>query len=740
MLNPVEYYLEQEDELIIITMKSAFANSVFAKKEIIQSKFINDSDLINNLKIEYIMPEKQNVNDVNEESFMEEKACKGDDEFEVLLEDSSSNSSDSSNSDDKDKKAKTLTHNKKIKGSIFEKKKHFKIWENNSEFLSKSFEGHYLIFCKEEHILEFMQILGNYYSDLVFFVSDQHPSVKWDLIRRYYENLIYIECSYSDQEDLRKLRLEVAKHVYILTWSVENTNVSDSGILPLVKLIEERFPNCKYTLELSDHLNVRYLNEGRPQEENLDNEEDDIPEDEEKKEHNFEKEEEKMEMKNDYLEKNPYRYWPIYAKSDIFFPSSLDSLLAISFYNDGLLDVLLKIIGTGESQTPPPISMPEKGSTKRRISHMKQNSFDNVVLQSTFVKENNLINMLKYVGKDKVYYGTVFRTLLSLNEPIICLGIYRANKEKTELRNNCPYIITNPKSEVYVYKGDFIIVIGQCKSQFHDDYLRSQREIYDEIEKITIGRKLVMRPLSPSKHFMTKYIGPTPIDEMTEDDVLKGIETQFNILQSITEGTYVYNFNNNNSDLDILKLREAEVDTSVEKKNSVKSKFFVSGGLKRSSCISDMKLPEQKIDDKTFSGGKERLSSEGNLDNADNISQNRKKSNFFQEFTLEKERNKERNEKLEKNKRLSFNNNDEVIVFKRSQINSEDGNGFLENGDTNRGKKQPIGYDQDFINEETDQDPIESNLGNNQKDRNGDSTISDEDYESKKKDKENNGK
>ena len=57
-----------------------------------------------------------------------------------------------------------------------------------------------------------------------------------------------------------------------MTYAVDKSNVSDSGILPLVKLIEENYQKCKYTLELADELNVRYLSSKGVEDDNIDDE------------------------------------------------------------------------------------------------------------------------------------------------------------------------------------------------------------------------------------------------------------------------------------------------------------------------------------------------------------------------------------------------------------------------------------------------------------------------------------
>ena len=77
-----------------------------------------------------------------------------------------------------------------------------------------------------------------------------------ELIQSTFKNVIYIESSYSDQEHLNILHLNKCKHAYLLSYSVEKCSVSDSVILPLVKLMEENYEKCKYTLKLVDECKI----------------------------------------------------------------------------------------------------------------------------------------------------------------------------------------------------------------------------------------------------------------------------------------------------------------------------------------------------------------------------------------------------------------------------------------------------------------------------------------------------
>jgi len=216
----------------------------------------------------------------------------------------------------------------------------------------------------------------------------------------YRPNLIYLECYFSDIEELSKLNLEAAKHIFILSWVVENTDDLDSGILPLVKRIDENFRKCNITVELSDFNNMRYVCNNT-----------------------------KFRNKNPY-EKLPLRFWPRYAKSNTFFSSSLDGLLVFAYCNEGELEILLKLL---EIKTED---------------------------QKMDFSENSSISTITYKGA-KIDYMSIFSYLINLDESIIPLGLYR-QKNQEDLENEGPYVITNPKKITNVYPTDQIICLGKC--------------------------------------------------------------------------------------------------------------------------------------------------------------------------------------------------------------------------------------------------------------------------------------
>ena len=317
------------------------------------------------------------------------------------------------------------TELEKIIPKIFlKRKKIFKIWEANKEMLSY-LNNHYLVFCREEQLEEFVSCFNIYFREILFFVTDLHPTSKWEIIQSTFKNVICIESSYSDQEHLNKLHLNKCKHAYILSYSVEKSSVSDSGILPLVKLIEENYEKCKYTLELVDELNVRYLSSKLIEEEN---------EEEEFINNN---------MNNTLIPSKkasslPVILWPKYAKSDIFFSSSLDSLMAYSYHNEGSLEIIMKLLGIS----------------------------DGISLKN--IKANSSISIYRYIGKSdmRTEFETIVRYFLLLDPPVIPIAVYRMSNTENELKNEMPYIVTNPKKDLELNQFDQVICIGKNNGFF----------------------------------------------------------------------------------------------------------------------------------------------------------------------------------------------------------------------------------------------------------------------------------
>lgn len=494
LINPIDYTITNKDELIMISTDYDAAKAIFDVRIRsdplgVSSKKIFDDEENTAQEFNFIRKnfKDENVHLINTEPEENDKVDHGN---EVL-------------------RLKKVRAERPIV-DLFVKRQHFKIWETSYEELKKHFKDHFIVFCKEEHLWEFMHAFDNYYKDIIFFVSDQHPSSKWDIIKRYFSNLIYIECSYSDHDDLQKLMLEQAKHVFILTWAVENSNVSDSGILPLVKIIEENFEKCKYTLELSDELNVRYLNN-----KGFDGSE--------------ENSKDSRKRKIAY-EKVPFRVWPKYAKSDIFFSSSLESLLAISYHNEGLLDVLSKLLGIGQNDT-------ERYSEINIIQEDLIDDKDDPKAEGLVqIEENSEITMFRYVGEAKLSYEKVFKFFISLPEPIIPIAVYRYyhssdNDQESDLKHKSDYIITNPKKELLLNNHDKVICIGKLQTIRLEKYVAEMNNSDDENDEDAYSSNANSSNAQEMKR--NNEDGAEELAKLTEEELLEKLKIEMRNLKDL---------------------------------------------------------------------------------------------------------------------------------------------------------------------------------------------------------------
>ncbi len=478
ILNPLNYTITKDDGIIVISGDEDEANQIFQIKSNNSSLSNNNNDnnsyirfksngkndnnfknrnhiqtetnliLNNNYESEHNSSDKNSDNNINtmikkRVNIREKTKGLSDnlnflkqnfrDENIVLQNEVNLNKSVTTENENENEDLISLTNRdlanselERIIPSIFlKRKKHFKIWEANKEMLS-FLNNHYLVFCREEQLEEFVSCFNIYFREILFFVTDLHPSSKWELIQSTFKNVICIESSYSDQEHLNKLHLNKCKHAYILSYSVEKSSVSDSGILPLVKLIEENYEKCKYTLELVDELNVRYLSSKLIEDEN---------------------EEEEL-INNNNINNTlitskkasslPVILWPKYAKSDIFFSSSLDSLMAYSYHNEGSLEIIMKLLGIS----------------------------DGISLKN--IKANSSISIYRYIGKSdmRTEFETIVRYFLLLDPPVIPIAVYRMSNTENELKNEMPYIVTNPKKDLELNQFDQVICIGKNNGFF----------------------------------------------------------------------------------------------------------------------------------------------------------------------------------------------------------------------------------------------------------------------------------
>ena len=436
ILNPVGYVITKNDQVIVISGDEDEAYKIF-KEPKKNKKKKNQTETEAKITVGVTEEENNNYATYENKALVEENLQylrdnfrdENTDNFEVdYMRDLVSESHLQSNMLDES------NYEHLIPEDFIKKKKHIKIWEASHKIISY-LENHYLVFCREDQLSEFLASFNTYFKTIVYFVTDQHPGNKWEIIKTSYKNVICIESSYSDQEQLSKLHLNRCKHAYILTYAVDKSNVSDSGILPLVKLIEENYQKCKYTLELADELNVRYLSSKGVEDDNIDDELKNqgyisVVDTPNENNHNKTKKAAKL----------PVRLWPKYAKSDIFFSSSLDSLMAFSYHNQGSLDIILKMLGikTGENESK--------------------------------IQTNSEISMYRYIGRSdmRTEYETIVKYFLLLTPPVIPIAVYRSVDDKNYLKNEMPYIITNPKKDLELNQYDQIICIGRAEKDFFD--------------------------------------------------------------------------------------------------------------------------------------------------------------------------------------------------------------------------------------------------------------------------------
>jgi hypothetical protein len=538
LLNPSDYQLNSEDEVIVISADMDSAKNIFSTNKKLKIKKVDEEDMgADNIHL-FTETHQQFLQLFRDENEGIKQNYKIDEEKEKEKEKTES-INNPRNSLNYMNFQHNITDRAKI-SDIFQKRQHFKIWENNPDDFTRELKNHFLIFCKEEHLWEFMNCFDQYHSEMIFFVSDQHPSSKWDILRRYFKNLVYIECSYSDQEDLVKLNLEKARHVFILTYAVENSNVSDSGILPLVKIIEENYPSCNYTLELSDELNVRYLNnkgldqEGRGYQSN--------DEDSKSNKSNSSRRKSKSNKKATRL---PVRLWPKYAKSDIFFASSLESLLAFSYHNEGVLDVLTKILG-----------------------------FNNYIIRDKNVEENDVLSMYRYVGPNKLLYEKVVNHFFMLEPPVIPIAVYRMNTDK-ELKNLSPFIITNPKKDLELNQFDKVICIGKPKNKKTFGVFKPEdfEEADSDLSHSSFSENGLSnldnseRKKSPQNLYnQSRNTGTEDLDILDEDQLLEKLKIEIKNLKILAKGGNIQDLTkewnntiNENNLKDLIKKEEINV-------------------------------------------------------------------------------------------------------------------------------------------------------------------------------------
>ena len=145
--------------------------------------------------------------------------------------------------------------------------------------------------------------------------------------------------------------------------------------------MEENFKNVPFTLELIDEANMKYLN-NRP---------------------------------SKILEKFPPFYWPRYAASNVFFSSVMDYIMAQSFHNESIVEIVGKII-LGQKYNP-------------NISGIEEHS--------TLLTIKIPDSLPQFVA-----YSHVFEYFMDSEEPLLPIGLVRF---PGSYDNDLPFVVGNPK-------------------------------------------------------------------------------------------------------------------------------------------------------------------------------------------------------------------------------------------------------------------------------------------------------
>jgi hypothetical protein len=57
------------------------------------------------------------------------------------------------------------------------------------------------------------------------FVSDKQPDERWPKLRRNFPNVVYLEASLTDVEEIRRTAIEKCYHAILLTWFVQDSAI-----------------------------------------------------------------------------------------------------------------------------------------------------------------------------------------------------------------------------------------------------------------------------------------------------------------------------------------------------------------------------------------------------------------------------------------------------------------------------------------------------------------------------------
>ena len=256
---------------------------------------------------------------------------------------------------------------------------HYLMWRDDFTHLS----DHVLVFGDIHALPTLIECLRHFTSNYICFVSDRFQQDKWVKIRNRYANVLYFEASYSDKHELARTGIESCKHVVLLSWMLPESNHPDSGVLQIIRIIDEHFPAAQYTVEIVDDNNLKFLDK------------------------------QNAEVVDSSL---PFICNTKYASGQVFLSSVLDAIIAQAYFNETLFDVLDKLIfgGTAGSESS--------------------------------IQENCKLNMVVIDAElgGRTTFAQFFQACFDLaGAAVIPIGIYR-QPNSLLLGNESPYIITNP--------------------------------------------------------------------------------------------------------------------------------------------------------------------------------------------------------------------------------------------------------------------------------------------------------
>lgn len=237
--------------------------------------------------------------------------------------------------------------------------RHLMMWEQD---LRGRLFNHILVFGRIEHLEIILESFHKMTNQLICYVTDQSPDENWRRISLKNKEVLYIECTLSDIDELSHTAINFAHHAIILSSKIPGSNMEDSGTLPLVSIIECNF-TVRFTVELVDEMNMKYMENRFPIE----------------------------------LENMSFLTWPRYAASNVFCSSALDYIMAQGYHNNFIIDLIRRMI-------------------------LYEDLFDHTGIDENC--RINSIGIPEEL-QGKCTFFDIFIYLLQMDRPVIALAIYR---------------------------------------------------------------------------------------------------------------------------------------------------------------------------------------------------------------------------------------------------------------------------------------------------------------------------